>query len=56
MSPYKQVKDFLNLPLVFKGVSDASEKPGFFRGMVGGCLRTSTRTMLNLLLLLSASA
>jgi dynein heavy chain 2 len=30
---YKQVRDFLNLPLVFKGVSDASEKPGFFRGM-----------------------
>ena len=26
---YKQVKDFLNLPLVFKGVSDVSEKAGF---------------------------
>ena len=47
---YKQVKDFLNLPLVFKGVSDASEKPGFFRGMVdspdgaAGCAKVYEKT------------
>ena len=47
---YKLVKDFLNLPLVFKGVSDASEKPGFFRGMVdsqngaSGCARVYEKT------------
>ena len=47
---YKQVKDFLNLPLVFKGVSDASEKAGFFRGMMdsavgaAGCAKVYDRT------------
>jgi dynein heavy chain 2 len=47
---YKQVKDFLNLPLAFKGVSAASEKPGFFRGMVdspagaAGCARVYEKT------------
>ena len=47
---YKQVKDFLNLPLVLKGVSDASEKAGFFRGMMdsavgaAGCAKVYDRT------------
>ena len=47
---YKQVKDFLNLPLVFKGVSDASEKAGFFRGMMdsqvgaAGCAKVYEKT------------
>ena len=47
---YKQVKDFLNLPLVFKGVSDVSEKAGFFRGMMdsavgaAGCAKVYDKT------------
>ena len=44
------MKDFLNLPLVFKGVSDASEKAGFFRGMMdsqvgaAGCAKVYEKT------------
>ena len=47
---YKQVKDFLQLPLVFKGLSEASEKPGFFRGMMdssvgaAGCAKVYEKT------------
>ena len=49
-SHYKQVKDFLQLPLVFKGLSEASEKPGFFRGMIdssvgaAGCAKVYEKT------------
>lgn len=35
----QHTKAFIGLPMVLKGVSEASERPGFFRHMVDGASR-----------------